>query len=686
MAIDHLPATAVEAVPSTPPQPTVSPYVVVDIAAEKTEPAPDASKKVRAAKATGRGVGAGARHLTTGLTGTTRAGWRYVRATDRVESIEPSTPSEWDYIHGVRRKRWITAAATVGGGVVANCCAWLGMVAGAGFTAEAGLEAAMGTESAAVMVAAMLYGRHLTRRAALEAGPTVPAISAVSAISPAAAAVEDEAVVGAGASELMEALAAIKVPDGSSVVSNTPGPDGTSITVVNLPVTVTSLKAKAEDLAGALGRDTTMVDITKGAHANQAVIWVANEDPYEAPRPSPLMNRHTPLDTWVDGAPVSWGKRGNTVSLPITNSSFVIGGGTRSGKGVGAANLVTAAAFDPRINLRIVAGKNNGEWDPAAKAGVAATYFKPNPHRLNALLEALWAEKDRRERILGEAGKSKMTAASIMALGGIELLIIDELATYTRPGNELREENLKLLTDLSAVAAAAGILMVLITQYPEVAVIPQALAMNCTTRWAMRVDNATQSNAILGDGSAGSGRDASRFDPPRPGLGWLINPFAGVTDLARSFDLDEDERGEITMLMERAARFREAAGRLASQWDDPIERALAERTGLSSAAGGPQHNGVPGRVLHLLDPQESAAYEALADAVEVMDQLGRDAQIGEMAAELEMPAERLGELLRKAGAGRTEKIWVPDGDGGKARVNGYRREQLKALLDGAAVA
>ena len=76
------------------------------------------------------------------------------------------------------------------------------------------------------------------------------------------------------------------------------------------------------------------------------------------------------------------------------------------------------------------------------------------------------------------------------------------------------------------------------------------------------------------------------------------------------------------MLMARAAKFRESAGRLTGQWEDPIERALAERTGLSSAAGGPQHNGVPGRVLHLLDPQETAAYEAFADAVEVMASSG----------------------------------------------------------------
>lgn len=484
-----------------------------------------------------------------------------------------------------------------------------------------------------------------------------------------------------GGDALLDALAAIKVPAGSVIVSVEPGPDGTSETVVNLPAnfTVTSLRGKTEELAGALGRDTTMIDIRKAAHANQAAVWVSSTDPFEAPRRSPLMDQRHPVDAFLNGVPVAWGKRGNSIQLPINNSNFLIAGMTRSGKGVGAANLVVGAALDPRINLRIVAGKNNGEWDPAAKAGLAATYFKPNPYRLNELLKALWADKDRRERILGKASKSKMTAATIMELGGIELLVIDEVATYTRSGNELRDENLKLLTDLSAVAAAAGILIVLITQYPEVDVIPQALAMNCGTRWAMRVDNGTQSNAILGGSASSSGRDASKFDPPRPGLGWMVNPFAGVTDLARSFDLDEDEREEITLLMGRAAKLRESAGRLVGQWDDSVEKHLLDVTGLSSAAGGPKRNGVPGRSLQHLTPEQKFQIKCCEQALKAMDHLGRDvAQLDEMADFIDaVKGDELGKALRAAGAGSTVKITLPGREG---QVRGYQRSDIKDAL------
>jgi DNA segregation ATPase FtsK/SpoIIIE, S-DNA-T family len=460
------------------------------------------------------------------------------------------------------------------------------------------------------------------------------------------------------------------------------GPDGTATIVFDLPSggSVAKFRTKAEEFAGALGRDSSMIDITKAGTAVRVSLWMSDIDPFADVRPSPLMTHKGGIDAWKDGIPVAWAKRGNAICLPVMNSNFLIAGMTRSGKGVGAANLAAGAAMDVRINLRVVAGKANGEWDSYAKAGVAATYFKPNAARLLALLEALVSDMDRRNKVLGELSKSKLTRESIERVGGLELLVIDELATYTRPGKPLRDEILEALIQLSAVAAGAGILLVLITQYPEVDVIPQALAMNCGTRWAMRVDNATQSNAILGGGSASSGRDASKFDPPLPGLGWMVNPFAGVTDLARSFDLDEDERGEVTMLMERAADLRSQAGRLTGQWDDPIEQALLNVTGLSSAAGGPERNGVPGRAVHQLTPEQRQQIEALRGALAAMDHLDRDeAQLDEMAKVVggSMTGERLGELLRSGGAGGTVKVTIP---GRAGRVNGYQRADIEDAL------
>ncbi|MER7517801.1 hypothetical protein [Streptomyces sp. NPDC126499] len=483
--------------------------------------------------------------------------------------------------------------------------------------------------------------------------------------------------------ELRAALTAAGFTNAIHIIEATPiRADGSREITFDLggATTVPELRKKIESIAAALKRDVTMVDITKGDHLGQARMWLANSDPFETARRSPLLTQTTPLDSWRDGIPVAYGKRGNAIRLLLTNQSTVIGGRSRSGKGVGASNLIVGAAMDPMVNLRIVAGKHNGEWDPYARAGIASTYFKPSPERLLALLKALLSDKDRRERDLGKRAKSKLIHSLIGEIGGVEVLVIDELATYTRPGKPLRDEILAAIEELSQVALGAGILLVLITQYPEVDVLPQAISMNCGTKWAMLVENASQSNAILGSGQAGAGRDASKFDPPRPGLGWLVDPFAGVTDLARSFDLDEDERGEITELLQRAAGFRQAAGRLAGQWDDPIEKYLLDVTGLSSASGGPKRAGVPGRAVHEMTETQRDQVGALQGALMAMDHFGRDeAQLDEMARFIAngVTADELGELLRKAGAGGTVKITVPHKTG---RVNGYRRADLKDAL------
>ncbi|MFJ4785119.1 hypothetical protein [Streptomyces sp. NPDC088794] len=486
-------------------------------------------------------------------------------------------------------------------------------------------------------------------------------------------------------SQLEEALRAIGEVRGEEQLQILAVPqrdkDGNTTVVFDLPprTTVAELKKKLPKLAGALGRDVSMVDIEKAGTEVRTSLWMTDRDAFADTRPSPLLKAPSQIDAWKDGVPVAWNKRSISVRLAIKDQSFVIAGRSRSGKGVGASNLVVGTGFDPRINLRIVAGKNNGEWDPYAKTGVASTYFKPNPERLLALLKALLADKDRREADLGALGKSKIVAPVIEQVGGLELLVIDELATYTRPGKRLREEILEALIELSAVGLSSGIFMILITQYPEADVIPQALAMNCGARWAMAVENATQSNAILGGGQASAGRDASKFDPPRPGFGWLVNTSAGVTDLARSFDLDEDERGEITMLLEKAAKIREKAGRLAGQWDDPIERHLLNATGLSSAAGGPKRDGVPGRNVLNHTPEQRMQMDALRGCIKAMDVLDRDvAQLDEMAQIIGggMTKERLGDLLRAGGAGGVTKIVIE----GRGRTTGYERADIADAL------
>jgi hypothetical protein len=163
VVIDNLPARPADAPAAPPANPAVPEWLRPG--AEIVKDA-DSTRSVGAAKTSGRVLGTAAGWLAAGTRGAGAAWWRYVRASDLIDSIEPRTPNEWDFIHGVRKKRWITCACTTGGGILGSLGAWIGTVAGMGMTALPGLEAAGTTEGALAAVATALYGRALTRRPA----------------------------------------------------------------------------------------------------------------------------------------------------------------------------------------------------------------------------------------------------------------------------------------------------------------------------------------------------------------------------------------------------------------------------------------------------------------------------------------------------------------------------------------
>ncbi|RPK32642.1 DNA translocase FtsK [Streptomyces sp. ADI92-24] len=377
--------------------------------------------------------------------------------------------------------------------------------------------------------------------------------------------------------------------------------------VFKLPahVTVSKLIEQREGIAGALQVDENWLDIKQDGHPTRCSFWIATSDPFEKVRRSPLLGQSTPLDLWNDGAPIAYNKRGETRRLTIRDIMLLIGGATRTGKGMALRNLICALALDPRINVRIVDGKPTGEH--LVYAPIAATMFGRDRNRLDFLLDAYEAEIERREDLLASLGESKMTAKLLKKLS-IEILIIDELATYTRKSVPGAAARLSRLEFLSSVGAGLGVLLVVATQHPEVDVIPAGLRGNMTGRWAQRTADADGTNAILGKGATGRGMRAHDIPRDKRGLGWL--DMDGIAEeLARSFLIDEENAGEASEIIAVGWELRRAAGRLPGQWDDPIEAYLVQMTGLSSAAGGPGGRGKPGR------PGQAAADATVLDVL-----------------------------------------------------------------------
>jgi S-DNA-T family DNA segregation ATPase FtsK/SpoIIIE len=358
---------------------------------------------------------------------------------------------------------------------------------------------------------------------------------------------------------------------------------------------------KKQQIAAALGVHSDWIDLSVGNVETLLMIWVASDDPFASAHLSPLIGHKGALDLWNDGAPIAFGKRGNTVLLRVRDTMILVGGATRRGKGVFIANLNLGAAKDVRVNLRLFDGKASGEHNASAR--ILATFVKKNPERLALFLRAVLEDMDRRADFLDERGKSKLTEDLIEEIGGIELIDIDELATYTAKfTSAFRDEIIESLCQIAAVGASLGVLLVCATQVPEVDVVPARLRQNLISRASMNTESPQASNTILGDGMAGQGYDASLIPLNQPGRFWFKSPDLGTVSL-RSFFLDDDDKPPI---IADAYELRKVAGRLPGQWRDPIEEKLIAWTGVSSAAGGERGNGRIVRVT-LLERLEAIA-------------------------------------------------------------------------------
>jgi S-DNA-T family DNA segregation ATPase FtsK/SpoIIIE len=357
-------------------------------------------------------------------------------------------------------------------------------------------------------------------------------------------------------------------------------------------VTVDDVRKKSGPLAAAFGIPRHQMDIRHEGREDQLSLWVSMSDPFGKAIPNPLIGTADKVNAWKAGLPLGFDKRGSLILATISDYSLLVAGATRSGKGMAIANILVGAMLDPRIRVRLFDGKGTGEYVGIAES--LDTFVRRNPERLLAFLQVLAAELERRTEILVDLGVSKATEELLEQLGGIELVIVDELATYTVKGGlngQHAEEIVELLAQIAAVGAAVGIVLVLATQSPKVDVVPSRLRGNCAGRWAMRVESATASNTILGDGAAGDGYDSSKIENSKGtrGRGWLTTPDTGFIE-ARSLFVDV-ENGDLRKAAAVGLELRAATGRAPGQCPDPIEDQLEAETGISMSAGGPTGKG-----------------------------------------------------------------------------------------------
>lgn len=467
-------------------------------------------------------------------------------------------------------------------------------------------------------------------------------------------------------------------------IPHTEGP-GIAYTV-DLPSGIPASVAvgKKEQIASALGvhKDWMDLDVDRGqgSNASRLKVWVSHEDPFDVVRPSPLAGHKGVLDTWHDGLPATFGKRGNAIVLRVRDTSLLVGGATRRGKGMLLANLLIGVARDPWVNVRVFDGKGTAEHNPFAP--LLATFVKRNPERLAHFLRAVLEDMDRRSDILDELGLEKLEddgySEVVKKLGGRELVIIDELATYTPTGTSpFADEIVESLSQIAAVGASLGVILVSLTQVPEVSVIRGRLRQNHIGRIAMNTESGQASNNILGDGMTGAGYNAADIPLSQPGRNWMSTPETGVLD-SRSFLVKPDDKRAAAAV---GVELRREAGRLPGQWHDPIEARLTAWTGVSSAAGGERGNGRITRVTVLERLELLAKTRGSVTNGEVIQAFAAHdpAKYGRRDGESDRAhATRAGKLIKDeidAAGAQLETRRVPSPDGGE-RSTGYSLDDI----------
>ncbi|MFD3333533.1 FtsK/SpoIIIE domain-containing protein [Streptomyces sp. NPDC058700] len=457
-------------------------------------------------------------------------------------------------------------------------------------------------------------------------------------------------------------------------------------------VTVDDVRKKTKQLASALGIPRHQMDIRDEGREDHLSLWVSMSDPFGRATANPLIGTDSKVNAWRDGLPLGFDKRGSIILATISDYSLLVAGATRSGKGMAIANILVGAMLDPRIRVRLFDGKGTGEYVGIAKS--LDTFVRRNPERLLQFLKIVAAELERRTEILVDLGVSKATEELLEQLGGIELVIVDELATYTVKGGlngQYAEEIVELLAQIAAVGAAVGIVLVLATQTPKVDVVPSRLRGNCAGRWAMRVESASASNTILGDGAAGDGYDSSEIPNSKAtrGRGWLTTPDTGYIE-ARSLFVDV-ENGDLRKAAMAGLELRRAIKRAPGDCADPIEDQLAKETGISMTAGGPTGKGTavqaesePDLLDHLIKAATATGEGDLSRAEAYAYLANVDAEFAKGPEEEDAAyAPRVGKLLKARLDALGVEVPVATVQRGTQRPRGWRLSDLTAARAGA---
>jgi FtsK/SpoIIIE family len=248
------------------------------------------------------------------------------------------------------------------------------------------------------------------------------------------------------------------------------------------------------------------------------------------------------------------------LALPLRNlGNGVVGGLQGTGKSECLSAMMAGLLRQDASGrqLQIAVADMKGGVDFGRIPADLAALWQPVARELSeaqALIAALMAEVERRNRLLAEANVANIEAANRAGANLPYLLaFVDEIAFLTMPANErAQEKELRELSQtfisaavrVSMVGRAAGVALVMATQRPSAAVIPTMLRDLAGWRIAFRCRNPDSSRAVLDE----AGAEALPSVPGR----CLVSAGGGAV-LAQSY-MSDIEHGHFDAFLARLPR------------------------------------------------------------------------------------------------------------------------------------
>lgn len=292
---------------------------------------------------------------------------------------------------------------------------------------------------------------------------------------------------------------------------------------------------RAEDLAHSFGASSCRVRVDK---PRRIVLDFIHSDPLARPVPLPALP--DPAGS-VDLRRLDIGvsETGRTWLLRLLGSHLLVAGSTGAGKASVAWSLIWALAPSIRSGLVQVFGIDpKGGMELGKAPGVFQRLVRDNGDDAVELLEHVATLTRQRAEVFATAGRRSWTPEAGQPF---VLLVVDELADLIayQPDRKLRERANLALQSIASQGRAPGVAVLGQLQDPRKSVVDFRHLF--PARIALRLDEPTQVDMVLGDGVRERGATADDIPESTPGVAWVKVDGSREPDRVRAFHVTDTD-------------------------------------------------------------------------------------------------------------------------------------------------